>query len=227
MSSTTPLLPAHRVAAGAAVAAVLARLASIFLWPPDSDASHALMLATAADHHGAWTAATAAEVVAWLTAGCAVLAVVPLVRDRGRRVARVGGCFYGVSLITLGFVGGAMNSVTGVLAQEPNRALMVKIQGDLQSPVLNTFVTVVLIGELMLVVFAVGLARARVTGWWYVALSVLAVAGYVVTADSSNHLAVLAGFVPLGATWLVLARLLAAGPTDTVQQRRAAPALAA
>lgn len=60
----------------------------------------------------------------------------------------------------------------------------------------------------MIIVFAFGLARARLVGWWFVGLAVLSVAGYVVTASSSNHLVVLVGFLPLGATWLVLARLL-------------------
>ncbi len=63
-----------RVAAGAALVAVLARTASIFLWPPDADASHAKMLATAGAHPTAWYAATWAEVVCWVAAGAAVLA---------------------------------------------------------------------------------------------------------------------------------------------------------
>jgi hypothetical protein len=217
-SSGTSLAPAlSRAAVAAALVAVVARVASIFLWPPNSDASHAKMLATAADHHGAWTAATAAEVVAWLSAGFAVLAVVPLAHGRGRIPTRIGGWWYGVSLITLGLVGGAMNSVTGVIAQEPQRSLMVRVQGDLSSPVLNAFVFVILIGELMLIVFAVGVARARLAGWWYVGLSVLAVAGYVLTADSSNHLVVLAGFIPLGVSWLALARVLAPNGLDQVR----------
>lgn len=209
--SPTTTSTGRRLAAVAALVAVAARLASIFLWPPDSDGSHAKMLATAADHRGAWMAATAAEVVAWLAAGVAVLAAASLVRGRGVTLSRLGGWWYGVSLVTLGFVGGAMNSVTAVIAREPDRPLMVRVQGDLDTPVLTAFVLVVLLGELMLVVFSVGLLRARLVRWWFVALSVAAVAGYVVTADSSNHLVVLAGFVPLGATWLVLGRLLAGG----------------
>jgi hypothetical protein len=91
MSPTTHRLDGRRVAAIAAITAVVARGVSIFLWPPDADASHAKMLATASDHHGAWTAATAVEVVAWIAAGCAVLACVPLARDRGRWLTRGGG----------------------------------------------------------------------------------------------------------------------------------------
>jgi hypothetical protein len=222
MSSTTRPLDGRRVAAIAAITAVVARVVSIFLWPPDADASHAKMLATASDHHGAWTAATAVEVVAWIAAGCAVLACVPLARDRGRWPTRVGGWIYGASLLTLGFVGGAMNSVTGVIAREPDRSLMVRVQGDLSSPVLNAFVGLVLVGNLMLIVFAVGLVRARLTGWSYVVLSVLTVAGYALTADSSNHAVVLAGFRPLAATWLLLARLLAAPGGVDVRLRRGA-----
>lgn len=207
----------RRTAAVCALVAVTARVASIFLWPPDADASHARMLASAAAHRAAWNAATAAETVAWITAGCAVLAATALVAGRGRLPARLGGWWYGASLITLGFVGGAMNSVTAVLARQPDRALMVRIQGDLHAPVLNAFVTVVLLGELLLVVFAVGLSRARLTGWWFVALSALALVGYVATADSSNHLVVLAGFLPLGATWLVLAGLLSSAPVPALR----------
>jgi hypothetical protein len=111
----------RRAAALAATVAVVARVVSIFCWPPDADASHAKMLATADAHHGAWTAATAAEVVAWIAAGAAVLAVTALATARGRWLTRIGGWWYGVSLVTLGYVGGAMNSVTGVIAQEPDR----------------------------------------------------------------------------------------------------------
>jgi hypothetical protein len=209
----------RRAAALAATVAVVARVVSIFCWPPDADASHAKMLATADAHHGAWTAATAAEVVAWIAAGAAVLAVTALATARGRWLTRIGGWWYGVSLVTLGYVGGAMNSVTGVIAQEPDRPLMVRIQGDLDSPVLNTFVGIVLLGELMLLVFAVGLLRAGLVRWWFPVLSALGVAGYVLTADSSNHLVVLAGFVPLAATWLVLARLLAGAPSPAPEAR--------
>ena len=198
------------VAAGAAVTAVLARVVSILTWPPDADAGHARMLATAAAHPGAWATATAAEVVAWLSAGCAVLAAVTLVHGRGAWPTRLGGVVYGASLVTLGFVGGAMNSVTQVLARQPDRPAMVHVQGDLHSPTLDAFVTVILLGELFLVVFAAGLVRARTVGWWFVPLSVLALAGYVVTASSSDHLVVLVGFLPLGTSWLVLARLLRA-----------------
>ena len=198
------------VAAAAAVVAVVARVTSIFLWPPDSDASHARMIATAAAHPSAWNAAAAAEALGWLAAGFAVLTALHLVSGRGRVLTRLGGWVYGASLLALGFVGGAMNSVTATLASEPNRALMVEVQGDFHEPILNAFVTLILLGELALVVFAVGLARARLIGWWYVVLAVMAVAGYVVTSTSSNHLVVLAGFAPLGASWLVVAWLLAA-----------------
>ncbi len=198
------------VAAAAAVVAVVARVSSIFLWPPDSDASHARMIATAAAHPSAWNAAAAAEAVGWLAAGFAVLTALHLVSGRGRVLTRLGGWVYGVSLLALGFVGGAMNSVTATLASEPNRALMVEVQGDFHEPILNAFVTLILLGELALVLFAVGLARARLIGWWYVVLAVMALAGYIVTSSSSNHLVVLAGFAPLGASWLVLAWLLRA-----------------
>ena len=152
------------VAAAAAVVAVVARVTSIFLWPPDSDASHARMIATAAAHPSAWNAAAAAEAVGWLAAGFAVLTALHLVSGRGRVLTRLGGWVYGVSLLALGFVGGAMNSVTATLASEPNRALMVEVQGDFHEPILNAFVTLILLGELALVVFAVGLARARLIG---------------------------------------------------------------
>jgi hypothetical protein len=87
---------------------------------------------------------------------------------------------------------------------------MVRVQGDLHSPTLDAFVILLLVGELAMVAFASGLARAGLVGWWYVGAAVAALAGYVVTADSSNHLVVLAGFVPLAVTWLVLGRLLRA-----------------
>jgi hypothetical protein len=198
-----------RVAAAAAVVAIVARTASILLWPPDSDASHAKMLATASGHHTAWELATAAEVIAWLTAGFAVLAAMSLVRGRGWWLTRIGGWVYGTSLLALGFTGGAMNEVTGVLARQPGRDAMVSVQDHLHGPVLDAMVMLILFGELFMIVFAAGLARARLVGWWYPALSVVALAAYVVTSDSSSHPVVLAGFVPLGVSWSVLAPLLA------------------
>jgi hypothetical protein len=199
----------RRLAAVAAGGAVVFRVASIFLWPPGSDASHARMLATAADHPAAWQLATGAEVLAWLLAGFAVLTAIRLVAERGFWLTQIGGWMYGVSLLALGFVGGAMNSVTGVLAAEPSRVLMVRVQGDLSSPVLTAMVSLVLLGELFTIVLGLGLARSRLVGWWYPVLSAVAVAAYVLTSDSSSHLVNLAGFVPLAASWLVLASLLA------------------
>lgn len=213
-AAAAPPRPATRsfsllhAAAAASVVAVVARVLSILLWPPDSDASHARMLATAATHPGAWNAATAAEVVAWLAAGFSVLTTVSLVHGRGAVPTRLGGVVYGVSLVALGFVGGALNSVTAVLAAEPHRGAMVRVQGHLHGPTLDGFVMLILLGELALVLFAVGLARARLVGWWYPLAAVAAVAGYIASASSSNHVVVLAGFVPLGLTWLVLGRLL-------------------
>jgi hypothetical protein len=199
------------------------RVASIFLWPPDSDASHAKMLATAAAHPAAWQLATAAEVVAWLLAGFAVLTAIRVVADRGYWLTQIGGWVYGVSLLALGFVGGAMNAVTGVLAAEPSRALMVEVQGDLSSPVLVAMVSLVMLGELFTIVLGLGLARSRLVGWWYPVLNAVAVAAYVLTSDSSNHLVNLAGFVPLAASWLVLGRLLSSrGSTATAPVAAAA-----
>ena len=73
-----------------------------------------------------------------------------------------------------------------------------------------------MLGELFPIVFGLGLARARLIGWWYPALNAVALAAYVMTSDSSNHLVNLVGFVPLAASWLVLARLLTSrGSTKT------------
>src|SRR3954451_25239824 len=99
-----PPSPTRLVAAAAAVVAVVARTASIFLWPADTDASHERMLAAAAAHRGAWNPATAAEAVAWLAAGFAVLTTLQLATRRGRRLTRMGGGVYGVALLALGFV---------------------------------------------------------------------------------------------------------------------------
>ena len=44
------------------------------------------------------------------------------------------------------------------------------------------------------------------------ALALLAEVAYLLTSDYSSHLVNLLGFLPLGLFWLVLARLLMAGP---------------
>jgi hypothetical protein len=199
----------RNVAAGAALAAVALRLVSIFTWPPDSDASHARMLATAGAHPTAWNTATWAEVLCWVAAGFAVLTALWLVGGRGFWLTRIGGWGYGISLIVLGIMGGAMNAVTGVLAHEPNPQAMVTVIDHLHSAgSLAPFVMIVLLGELFAVPFAFGLRRAGLVGLWFPVVTILAIVGYVATSDSSDHLVVLGGFVPLAATWLGLARVL-------------------
>lgn len=232
MPTYPPIVPVasssvRRVAAGAAIGAVVARVASIFLWPPDSDASHAKMLATAGAHPTAWNLATWAEVICWVTAGFAVLVASGLASGRGARVSRIGGWVYGASLVTLGLVGGSQNAVTGVLARQAHPERMVNVVDDLHSAgALQPFVLLILLGELFVIVLAVGLARAGLVGWWFVGLSVLALAGYVATSSSSNHLVVLVGFVPLGTSWLLLARLLLAHAPLAGRAPLADPALA-
>jgi hypothetical protein len=212
--------PRLRLAAAAACAAVVARLVSVLTWPPDSDAGHARMLATASAHPSAWLTATYSEVLCWLLAGFSVLTVAGVVRGRrGAGLAAASAWVYGSSLITLGLLG-SQNVVTYVLAQQPDRAAMVTVVDELHSSsAMAPFVAVVLLGELFLVVLCVGLARTRIVGWWYVGLGMAAVAGYVVTADSSTHLVVLAGFFPLGLSWLVLARLLAGAAASVTSPR--------
>ena len=227
--TTTPdTTSALRLAGGGALAAVALRILSIFVWPPDSDASRAAMVATAHDHPVAWNAATWLEVGCWVLAGIATLAVVRLVGARGRWLGNLGGWVHGSSLITLGLVGGAMNATTGVLAREPDRGLMVRIVGDLHAAgSLLPFVLVVVVGELFALVLATGLARARLVGWWCPALALLAEIAYLLTSDSSDHVVNLLGFLPLGLFWLVLARLLLAGPARTTAPAPKAPVIAA
>ena len=203
----------RRLAGHALLAATALRLVSIFLWPPDSDASHAKMLATAAAHPRLWDAATLVEPLAWLLAAPAVFACVGLVRGRGRVLTTVGGWVWGISVLALGFTAVALNGVTAVLATEPRPALMVKVIDDLKAaPILFPLVVLVLLGLPGLVVFALGLARARLFGWWLPALAAVAVTGYVVTENFSSHLVVLAGFLPLAAVWVAQARLLVGRP---------------
>lgn len=187
-------------------------MCSIFLWPPDSDASHAEMLATAGAHPSAWYAATWAEVICWVSAGAAVLAAAALVRGRGVWAARIGGWVCGASLLTLGLVGGSQNVVTGVLGSQQNREAMVHVQDAINAagPMLP-FVALIMLGELLSIVLAIGLARNGQVGWWYVALAVTTVVTHLLTSDYSDHFVNLLGFVPLAAWWLVLARLLNAG----------------
>jgi hypothetical protein len=208
-ASRAPRSTAHALAGSAAMLAVIARIASIFLWPPDADASHARMLATAGAHPSAWYAATWAEVVCWVCAGAAIWTATGLVHGRGLWPTRIGGYVCGASVVALGLVGGSQNAVTGILGAQPDAAAMVAVQDAISdSGALLPFVVLIMLGELLSMLFAVGLWRARLVGWWFPVLAVLAFVGFVLTSDSSNHLVILAGFLPLGAMWLALARLL-------------------
>jgi len=219
-----PTTTTRTVAATAALAAVGLRLLSILTWPPDSDASHARMLATAGAHPADWNTATWAEVLCWTSAGFAVLTALWLVDRRGFWLTRIGGWWYGVSLVVLGIMGGAMNAVTGVLAHQPGPHAMVTVIDDLHSAgSLAPFVAIVLLGELFAVPFAFGLLRAGLVGAWFPVATILAIVGYVATSDSSNHVVVLAGFVPLAATWLGLARALNAVKSPDLAVHPASP----
>lgn len=216
----------HKLAGYALLAATALRIVSIFLWPPDSDASHAKMLATAAAHPGLWNAATLVETAAWLLAVPAVFSCVTRIRGRGRLLTTLGGWLWAVSMLALGFVGLALNGVTGVLASEPRPALMVQIIDDLKrAPVLLPPVILILLGLPALVAFTVGLTRAGLFRWWLPALATTAALAYLTTEEASNHLVVLASFLPLAAVWVAQAgMLIGADHTQDIPARH--PALA-
>lgn len=218
----------HKLAGYALLAATALRTVSIFLWPPNSDASHAKMLATATAHPALWNAATLVEPAAWLLAVPAVFSCITLVAGRGRLLTTIGGWLWAVSMLALGFVGIALNGVTAVLAGEPHRALMVQIIDDIKhAPVLLPPVLLVLLGMPALLVFTAGLTRAGLFRWWLPALAATAVLAYLATEEVSSHLVVLAGFLPLAAVWAAQARMLigvSAAPELEISRAAVAPA---
>lgn len=211
-----------QLAAVAGAAAVAARAISILAWPPDSDASHARMVATAASHPAGWLVGTYAEVVCWVLIAFAILTAIRVVPGRGFWLTQIGGWVSGVAMLVLGLVGGAMNVDTLVIAQQPERSAMVRlVDAQHASAAMAPFIAVILVGELFLVPFAVGIARSGLAGRWLPVAAAAACVGYVATGDSSNHLVVLAAFVPLALVWLAVSRLLWRAALD--QQAMAAP----
>jgi hypothetical protein len=194
------------VAASMLLAAIVARIISIFLWPSGSDATHATELAAAAAHPAAWYAATWVEAAAWLLAIPAVIVLIGLARRRGATLAWVGGSALVLGYAMLGCATSSLNAVTGVLAAQPDPASNLQTLDALHaSPALMVPALAIELGMLGALLLAIGLALGHFANWALPGVAVLVVLASVVTSDSDSHIVILAGFLPLAALWAWLA----------------------
>jgi hypothetical protein len=184
MSTSLP----RRLAVGALIAGVALQVTETLLWPPGADGDTTQMLRSAGAHQGRYLSASVCETLSWLLVVPAVLLVIAGVHGRGRVLTRGGGGVFVLGSALVGaFVSSTMNAVAASLGQRADQASAAATWHSLvQSPVLVAFVVVLLVSELALVPFAVGLVRAGLAGWWLPVLTVLAIVGGTRTESAGS-----------------------------------------
>lgn len=201
-----------KVAGSMLLAAIAARIGSIFLWPAGSDAGHARELAAAAAHPAAWYAATWIEAAAWLLAIPAVILLIGQATRRGAALVWIGGSILTFGYVMLGCATSSLNAVTGVLAAQPDRDnALLTLNALHASPALTVPGLAIELGMLGAILLAIGLAVEHVVNWALLGVAVLVIVGSVVTSDSDSHFVILAGFLPLGTLWGWLAVIILRG----------------
>jgi hypothetical protein len=196
------------VAAGAAALAIGARVVEIVVAPAGVEGSTREMVAAQVAHPTASYVSTWATIIAFSAAAFACLTLTGLVRDgRGARLARIGGWLNGLSLIVLGTntLGLAQTAIAGVGAP----ATIVKANDAISSsPALAPVIVILALGLVFPIVQGVGLSRAGVVGWWYVALTVVSAVLFFALGGEHSLALNLVGLLPLAAIWATWAWLL-------------------
>lgn len=213
-----------RVAAAAAVAAIVARTLELLLAPPGVDASTREMVAAQAAHPTAAYLSSYATMLAFSAAAFACLTLTGLTRDgRGARLARIGGWLNGLALIALGT--DAIGIAQIAIAGGSDRSAIIKANEAItSSPALLPIIIVLMLGLVFPILQGVGLLRVGAVGWWYVATTVVAAVFFFVFGGEHSVALNLVGMVPLAAIWGTWALLLnrAADVVVPVRQERLA-----
>ncbi len=196
----------RRLAALCLLAWVPLALAWAIIWPTNPEDTGAAFTSAAA-HNGAWQLAASLMAVCFAVAVPALVATLALVDGRrGRRLATTGAL-----LAAAGFVADSMagmfSLMMAVLAGEPDRANMLDAWNTFGSrPASLVTVVFILLGHLGLILLALGLWRARLTGWW---VPLVIFAGMVVeTVVPSGHHGSVATAVLIGAGFVGIFRAL-------------------
>jgi hypothetical protein len=109
-----------------------------------------------------------------------------------------------------------MNIVAATLGQRADRASSAAVWHSLvQSPVLIVFLVVLLFSELAVVPFAIGLVRARLAGWWFPVLAVLAIVGGTRTESAGSWWGAVALDLPFVLTLLWVGKVAWHGDATT------------
>jgi hypothetical protein len=213
-----------RVAAVAAAVAAIVLLLHIVVTPAHLDGSTSQMVAAVRAHPAGAYLAAWGEMVAFALAALACVTVTGLVRSgRGARPTLVGGWLNTVSFLALGFstIAVTQTSIAAALDAAPAARAIDAMNGPALAPLL-----LLLFGGLVFpIVLGVGLVRAGLVGWWYVAVCVLGAAGFVLGPQSLplQVVAAVPVLVQLG-TWSWLLNDAAADRADV--SRTVEPALA-
>jgi hypothetical protein len=216
-------------AAACLVASAILHSLSYFLWPANSEGTHAEQLTAAGSHSGAWAAATWVETAGWLLLAAALVVVWQEVRGRGRRLTAIG--VWVAELGMAGFFGaGVMNIVTIRLGRyADHRAALAVFNWLHKDTGLFLFVVApIMLGTLALVLVMVGLARAGWLGWWAPVAAFVGVAASQALSASANPFLLTLAFAPMAVPWIAAARRLVVVPpaAKSAAARESSPAMA-
>jgi hypothetical protein len=169
------------------------------------------MVRAAGLHSERYLTASVLETLSWIVGIPGIIAVLLLVTGRGRLAARIGGGFFVAGGVVGATVTTSINVVAVILGQQRDTATAYAVWHEItQSRVLLGFILVLILSPLGLVAMAVGLGRARLVGWWYVGLSVLALVAEQTLDEGAAWPVKLLLDLPLVVTLLWLARVLVA-----------------
>jgi hypothetical protein len=191
--------------------------ASHFLWPAHSEGTDAQQIAAAGAHAGAWAAATVVETLGWVVFVPALIGLWSAVSGRGRRMTTIG-----VWLSIAGMFGyygaGIMNVVSIELGRRHDPVATAALAHALKhnGTLFLLLVAPLLLGTLALILTFVGVARAKLVGWWAPVAVFVGIAASQVLSSSENAILLALAFAPVTAACLVMANNLSRLSTATV-----------
>jgi hypothetical protein len=174
-----------RLAGIAGVIAIIATLASKLLEPSGAEKSTTKAFTLARAHQAAWFTSAWAEIIGFTAAALMVITVTGLVRGRGIWLTAIGGWLTTVSFLVIGL--SALSLAQGVMARQPDQSAMIHTYDQINSSAaLLPLLILAILSAVAPVVFAFGLWRAGLVGWWLPAISVFSVVLFTVLGGGDS-----------------------------------------